>query len=95
MKSEEVFNLEWMFFNKYWEVIIIGSCSLLLIIVMYVYFKLKKCIKVLCIQLEEKVEQYYDLYLDLLIDDVVRNYKSFDFDGMFDFDLYENIWYSQ
>lgn len=93
-ETEEVVNLS-SSINKFKEAIITGSCSLLLIIAMYAYLKLKKRIKAPCTQLEEKVEQHHDLYLDPSIDDAARNYKSLDLDGMFDSDLYENTRYSQ
>lgn len=55
IKSEEVFNFEWIFVNKYWEVIIVGSSSLILIIVICLWFKVRNCNNRLCLKFEGKI----------------------------------------
>lgn len=93
-KSEEVFNFEWTFFNKHREAIITGSCSLLLIMAMCVWLKLKKCNKKPSPYFEEKIDQRFELYSSPSIDDVARaSYASLELDGVSDPD-YENTRFS-
>lgn len=93
-KSEEVFNFEWTFVNKHREAIVTGSSSLILIIALCVWLKLKKCNNRPSPHLEEKVDQPFELYSIPSIDDVARaRYASLELDEGSDPD-YENTRFS-
>lgn len=93
-KSEEVFNFEWTFVNKHREAIITGSSSLILIIALCVWLKLKICNNRPSPQLKEKIDQPFELYSIPSIDEVARaSYASLEIDEGSDPD-YENTRFS-
>lgn len=92
-ETEEVVNLS-SSINKFIEAIITGSCSLLLIMAMCVWLKLKKCNKKPSPHFEEKIDQRFELYSSPSIDDVARaSYVSLELDEVSDSD-YENTRFS-
>lgn len=80
-KSEEVFNFEWTYVNKHREAIVTGSSSLILVIALCVWLKLRKCNNRPRPKLKEKIDQPFELYSIPLIDDIARaSYASLELD---------------
>lgn len=92
--DEEVFNFEWTFVNKHREAIFTGSSSLILIIALCVWLKLKKCNNRPSPQLHEKIDQPLELYSIPSIEDIARaSYASLELDEGSEPD-YENTRFS-
>lgn len=93
-KRGEVFNFEWTFVNKHREAIIAGSSSLILIIAICLWLKVRNCNNRPRPKLEGKIQQPFELYSIPSIDNIARaSYASLELDEGSDPD-YENTRFS-